>query len=566
MVTGWQAGLGWAMGIALVLLLVVFAGLARHVLAMTLGASVRADAAATVDPAGTWPTRVQPHRTWSLRRRAAGAGPAGAGRRGRAGLPRSPAGRDLGCRGLCVGGCPVNRLRPPSTQVVDRDDLLATSPTPARRRLAPRPGRRPRRSRRAARGATPGCAPAASRHELIVHIPRDDPRIPTLAARILPRGSVRAGAARPVRHPPRRASAAARGWSATGTGRRADYPMRHDADPDPRFEPDVGSFPFIPVQGDGVYEIPVGPIHAGLIEPGHFRFSVVGETILRMKARLWFLHRGVEKLFEGRAARRRHRAGRADQRGHRRRAQPLAYVHGRRGRRSASRSIRATSPRERSCSRLERLHNHVADLGAIANDVGYGIANAHTQRLREMLLRHNKALTGHRLLRGGITIGGARLRAAPGPRPAAATWPREVAEIADIALDHSVVRRPVHRHRGAQPGSRPRSSAPSATSPAPPASPSTRGPTIRCSTWRGFAPVVEQAGDVLARFTGPGPRGRQPRAALIADLARDGSSARVGEPGAAASPRAGRRRARASWRPGAGTLCHRVETRTRRAR
>ena len=49
-----------------------------------------------------------------------------------------------------------------------------------------------------------------------------------------------------------------------------------------------------------MYEIPVGPVHAGLIEPGHFRFSVVGETILKLKARLWFVHRGVEKLFEGR--------------------------------------------------------------------------------------------------------------------------------------------------------------------------------------------------------------------------------------------------------------------------
>ena len=77
------------------------------------------------------------------------------------------------------------------------------------------------------------------------------------------------------------------------------YPMRRDADPNPRFDADVGSFPFLEVEGDGVYEIPVGPVHAGLIEPGHFRFSVVGETILRMKARLWFVHRGVEKLFEG---------------------------------------------------------------------------------------------------------------------------------------------------------------------------------------------------------------------------------------------------------------------------
>ena len=55
--------------------------------------------------------------------------------------------------------------------------------------------------------------------------------------------------------------------------------------------------------GEGVYEIPVGPVHAGVIEPGHFRFSVVGETIIDMKSRLYFTHKGTEKLFEGRDAR-----------------------------------------------------------------------------------------------------------------------------------------------------------------------------------------------------------------------------------------------------------------------
>src|SRR5205823_11905679 len=77
------------------------------------------------------------------------------------------------------------------------------------------------------------------------------------------------------------------------------YPMRHDAGPPPPFT-EIDSFPFLQVDGTGVYEIPVGPVHAGIIEPGHFRFSVVGETILKLKVRLWFTHRGVEKLFEGR--------------------------------------------------------------------------------------------------------------------------------------------------------------------------------------------------------------------------------------------------------------------------
>jgi len=82
----------------------------------------------------------------------------------------------------------------------------------------------------------------------------------------------------------------------------ADYfPLRKDATPR-EFEDDGRAFPFTEVGGEGVYEIPVGPVHAGVIEPGHFRFSVVGETIIDMKSRLYFTHKGTEKLFEGREA------------------------------------------------------------------------------------------------------------------------------------------------------------------------------------------------------------------------------------------------------------------------
>jgi len=78
------------------------------------------------------------------------------------------------------------------------------------------------------------------------------------------------------------------------------YPLRKDAVAR-AFSDDGQPFPFPEVAGEGVYEIPVGPVHAGVIEPGHFRFSVVGETIIDMKARLYFTHKGTEKLFEGRA-------------------------------------------------------------------------------------------------------------------------------------------------------------------------------------------------------------------------------------------------------------------------
>jgi Ni,Fe-hydrogenase III large subunit/Ni,Fe-hydrogenase III component G len=214
------------------------------------------------------------------------------------------------------------------------------------------------------------------------------------------------------------------------------YPMRRDAGPAPAFEPDVGSFPFVEVEGDGVYEIPVGPVHAGLIEPGHFRFSVVGETILRMKARLWFVHRGVEKLFEGQPV----QDGIALAElisgdtavGH-----AIAYavaVEGALGIEIAEqdRLIRAV------LLELERLHNHVADLGALANDVGYGIANAHAQTIRESLLRLNKQVTGHRLLRGGISVGGAHVLDLP-PAAEITSVAHRVAEVVDICLSNSTV-------------------------------------------------------------------------------------------------------------------------------
>src|SRR4029079_6791038 len=76
------------------------------------------------------------------------------------------------------------------------------------------------------------------------------------------------------------------------------YPLRKDAVPR-AFVDDGQPFPFQEVEGEGVYEIPVGPVHAGIIEPGHFRFSVLGETIIDMKSRLYFTHKGTEKLFEG---------------------------------------------------------------------------------------------------------------------------------------------------------------------------------------------------------------------------------------------------------------------------
>ena len=214
------------------------------------------------------------------------------------------------------------------------------------------------------------------------------------------------------------------------------YPMRADAGPPPPFGSPEEPYPFLTVEGPGVYEIPVGPIHAGLIEPGHFRLSVVGETILKLKARLWFVHRGIEKLAEGRTL-----------------AEAVPLVERISGDTAVGHTIafclaveealdwpvpaRATIIRA-AVLELERLYNHVTDLGALCNDAGQGLLNAHALRVRERLLRLNARTTGHRLLRGAVFPGGARLLELP-TADELHEIAADVAEIVSLALDHSVV-------------------------------------------------------------------------------------------------------------------------------
>jgi Ni,Fe-hydrogenase III large subunit/Ni,Fe-hydrogenase III component G len=214
------------------------------------------------------------------------------------------------------------------------------------------------------------------------------------------------------------------------------YPMHPDAGDPPAFGEQEGPYPFLEVTGDGVYEIPVGPVHAGLIEPGHFRFSVVGETILKLKARLWFVHKGIEKLFQGRALAAglplAERISGDTAVGH-----ALAYCL------AVEEATNAVVPEQAQCARallleLERLHNHVADLGMLCNDVGHGILNAHAQRVREQLLRLNHTVTGHRLLRGGVVPGGSTLHTLPSPARLEAIGD-DIREIVRLALGHSTV-------------------------------------------------------------------------------------------------------------------------------
>jgi Ni,Fe-hydrogenase III large subunit/Ni,Fe-hydrogenase III component G len=181
------------------------------------------------------------------------------------------------------------------------------------------------------------------------------------------------------------------------------HPLRKDAAA-ASFTDDGQPFPFLPVGGEGVYEIPVGPVHAGVIEPGHFRFSVVGETVIDLKTRLYFTHKGTEKLFEGRVpadgVELAERVSGDTSVGH-----AMAYCQ------AAEAAARIDVPPRARFLRvvlleLERLYNHIADFGAIANDTGFAVAHAHCYRIRERLLRLNKQLTGSRLLRGVLGVGG----------------------------------------------------------------------------------------------------------------------------------------------------------------
>jgi Ni,Fe-hydrogenase III large subunit/Ni,Fe-hydrogenase III component G len=216
------------------------------------------------------------------------------------------------------------------------------------------------------------------------------------------------------------------------------YPLRKDARKQD-FSDDGQPFPFTPVAGEGVYEIPVGPVHAGVIEPGHFRFSVMGETIIDMKSRLYFTHKGTEKLFEGRhpvdGVELAERVSGDTSVGH-----ALAYCQAVEAAADVEVPFRARHVRV-ILLELERLYNHIADVGAIANDTGFAVAQAHCARIREQLFRLNKQLTGSRLLRGVLSPGGLARDVAVAPDLAAQVEAAvtDFDELVEICLTNTLV-------------------------------------------------------------------------------------------------------------------------------
>ena len=169
-------------------------------------------------------------------------------------------------------------------------------------------------------------------------------------------------------------------------------PLRKDFDASARHEPAPDHYPFVRVEGEGVHEIPVGPVHAGTIELGHFRFSIVGETILKLEERLGYKHKGVEKRFEALGA----REG-APRRAHQRRFHGrlrLGLRHGARGRRG-HRAARARRTLRGIALELERVANHLGDLGYLGNDVALSFGFFQFWRLKETLLRMHREAFGH---------------------------------------------------------------------------------------------------------------------------------------------------------------------------
>ena len=196
-------------------------------------------------------------------------------------------------------------------------------------------------------------------------------------------------------------------WPEAAWPLRKDFP--HDRVP-PRVE---GEFhPFRPVTGEGVFQVPVGPVHAGIIEPGHFRFGVAGEPVLYLQLRLFYVHKGIEKRFEGLPWR--HGVFLAQSiSGDTAVGHALAYAH------AIERLAEITVPaRARSLRvvllELERLYNHISDIGALATDVAFTVPASRAQQLREGLVRLQDELFGTRLLRGTIDLGGVT-RDLPGP-------------------------------------------------------------------------------------------------------------------------------------------------------
>ena len=188
------------------------------------------------------------------------------------------------------------------------------------------------------------------------------------------------------------------------------WPMRRPLAPAPEAraldEPAARAtdYPFLAVNGEGLHKIPVGPVHAGIIEPGHFRFTANGETVVRLEERLGYVHKGIERLMQGRplaeAARLAARISGDSTVGH-----ALAFA------RAVEAALDVRPPPRADFLRalmaeIERIANHIGDFGAICNDAAFTMIHAHAHALREDILRVAAEAFGHRLMMDCVVPGG----------------------------------------------------------------------------------------------------------------------------------------------------------------
>src|SRR6266508_1957585 len=187
-----------------------------------------------------------------------------------------------------------------------------------------------------------------------------------------------------------------RPWLDHGTWKRA---TSEASKPEARYA-------FLPTEGESLHQIPVGPVHAGIIEPGHFRFTANGEAVVRLEARLGYVHKGIERLMKGASLERAAvLAGRVS--GDSTVAYALAFARAIEAAHGVDVPRRAVWLRA-LMSELERLANHFGDIGAICNDAAFAMMHAQCGHLREQVLRAADRCFGHRLMMDQIVPGGVR--------------------------------------------------------------------------------------------------------------------------------------------------------------
>lgn len=202
-----------------------------------------------------------------------------------------------------------------------------------------------------------------------------------------------------------------------------------------------GQYPFLKVEGEGVCEVAVGPVHAGVIEPGHFRFSVVGDHVLFLELRHFYTHKGTERLFQGTSVLNGQMLAEVVS-GDNCLAHAVAYCQAVEEAHAVSVPPRAQSIRLIGLE-LERMVAHIADVGALSGDVAFLLPAAYCSRIKEDLLQVGSQVIGSRFWRGIAVPGGVARDIAPASaetlRAAAERAAAEFAKIANIILDRPSV-------------------------------------------------------------------------------------------------------------------------------